>query len=45
MRLHAKKKGYLLNEHRLTHIQNKQNIMLHEEEDLFDVLGMKYVKP
>ena len=45
MRLHAKKKGYLLNEHRLTHIQSKQNIMLHEEKDLFDVLGMKYVKP
>jgi hypothetical protein len=45
MRLYAKKKEYLLNEHRLTHIQNKQDTILHQEKDLFDVSGMKYVKP
>lgn len=45
MRLNAKKKGYILNEHRLTHIGTNQPVLLREETDLFDVLDMTYVKP
>lgn len=45
MRWNAKKLGYVLNEHRLTHIESKKNIVLNEEKDVFRVLNMKYVKP
>ena len=45
MRLAAKEKGYILNEHGLTNITNKRKVSLQEEEDLFDVLGLDYVVP
>ena len=45
MRLVAKQKGYVLNEHRLTCVKTKKNVMLKTEQDVFDVLEMTFVKP
>lgn len=45
MRMVAKGKGFILNEHGLTDVSNKRTVILQKEKDLFDVLGMEFVLP
>lgn len=46
MRADAKRKGMLLNEHGLYDIENGERIINYPtEEDIFQEIGMKYVKP
>ena len=37
--------GYSLNEYSLTNKETKENVILHSEEELFNLLEMDYVKP
>ena len=43
----ALQKGYSLNEHALTYVQNKEKVehKFSTEKDIFDFLKMKYIKP
>lgn len=49
MRLHAKKEGYTLSDHSLVPIggakKGQDNIFCFSEKDIFDFLGLDYVKP
>lgn len=45
MRGIAKSKGYKLNEHGLFEISSKKALPVNSEKEVFDLLGMDYVKP
>ena len=45
LRLHAKSLGYKLSEYGLININNKKNLEIKSEKDIFDFLLLKYVSP
>lgn len=45
MRAHAKKNGYLLNEHGLYKVLSGKKIPVSSERKIFDVIGYKWVEP
>jgi DNA polymerase beta len=48
MRTHALKKGFTLNEYGLYHLSKGEKdgkIVVHSEQEIFDVLGLVYLKP